>query len=387
MTYDADGLRSSKTVGTRKTEYQYVGDKLFYEKRGDNQTFYYFYDSYGNLAMIRYTLVGSDNSVSTATYLVQTNSQGDVVALYKKSGELYARYEYDAWGNTLSITDASGNPITAWYHIANANPIRYRGYYFDADLNLYYLQSRYYDSEIGRFINSDNVTDPGAGLLGYNTFIYCANNPVNAVDPSGHFILSAILVGFAVGAVTSMISEAACQLADNIINDTAFKPKEIIKAGIIGGICGAISGGIGGAIAKTGASVLAKGIANVIADGCVNVIGTSLNAICDKKSLSAGDYIYSFASGVASSSMGKLASGIKQNSNIRTFDSLSKNKQKTTLNSLSNGQHITRTMINNNDYLTTGAYDSFISSGTKTLENAVSSAATISFELIGSQTL
>ena len=188
MTYDADGLRSTKTVGTRKTEYQYVGDKLFYEKRGDNQTFYYFYDSFGNLSMIRYTLVGSDNSVSTATYLAQTNSQGDVVALYKKSGELYARYEYDAWGNTLSVTDANGNEITAWYNIANANPIRYRGYYFDADLNLYYLQSRYYDSEIGRFINSDNVTDPGAGLLGYNTFIYCANNPVNAADPSGHAI-------------------------------------------------------------------------------------------------------------------------------------------------------------------------------------------------------
>ena len=146
--------------------------------------------------MIRYTLVGSDNSVSTATYLVQTNSQGDVVALYTKAGSLYASYEYDAWGNTLSITDASGNPITAWYNIANANPIRYRGYYFDADLNLYYLQSRYYDSEIGRFINSDNVTDPGAGLLGYNTFIYCANNPVNAADPSGHGLIWDKIKGF-----------------------------------------------------------------------------------------------------------------------------------------------------------------------------------------------
>ena len=185
MTYDADGLRSSKTVGTRKTEYQYVGDKLFYEKRGDNQTFYYFYDSYGNLSMIRYTLVGSDNSVSTATYLTQTNSQGDVVALYKKSGELYARYEYDAWGNTLSVTDANGNEITAWYNIANANPIRYRGYYYDADLGLYYLQSRYYDSEIGRFINADGFVTTGQGVMSYNMYSYCQNNPVMFSDKNG----------------------------------------------------------------------------------------------------------------------------------------------------------------------------------------------------------
>ena len=185
MTYDADGLRSTKTVGTRKTEYQYVGDKLFYEKRGDNQTFYYFYDSYGNLSMIRYTLVGSDNSVSTATYLVQTNSQGDVVALYTKAGALYARYEYDAWGNTLSVTDANGNEITAWYNIANANPIRYRGYYYDADLGLYYLQSRYYDSEIGRFINADGFVTTGQGVMSYNMYSYCQNNPVMYSDPSG----------------------------------------------------------------------------------------------------------------------------------------------------------------------------------------------------------
>ena len=193
MTYDADGLRSSKTVGTRKTEYQYVGDKLFYEKRGDNQTFYYFYDSFGNLSMIRYTLVGSDNSVSTATYLVQTNSQGDVVALYTKAGNLYARYEYDAWGNTLSVTDANGNPVTAWYNIANANPIRYRGYYYDSDLRLYYLQSRYYDSEIGRFINADSFVTTGQGVMSYNMYSYCQNNPVNATDPSGCFSFKTFL--------------------------------------------------------------------------------------------------------------------------------------------------------------------------------------------------
>ena len=93
MTYDADGLRSTKTVGTRKFEYQYVGDKLYYEKRGDNQEFYYFYDSYGNLSMIYYTLVGSNGSTTRAVYHAVTNAQGDVVALHKQNGQLVARYE------------------------------------------------------------------------------------------------------------------------------------------------------------------------------------------------------------------------------------------------------------------------------------------------------
>ena len=185
MTYDADGLRSTKTVGTRKFEYQYVGDKLYYEKRGDNQEFYYFYDSYGNLSMIYYTLVGSNGSVSRAVYHAVTNAQGDVVALHKQNGQLVARYEYDAWGNTLSVTDANGNAITTWYHIANSNPIRYRGYYYDSDLGLYYLQSRYYDSEIGRFINADDRISDVGGVQGYNMYSYCTNNPVIKKDSEG----------------------------------------------------------------------------------------------------------------------------------------------------------------------------------------------------------
>ena len=69
----------------------------------------------------------------------------DVREIFDTKGSLVARYIYDTWGNTLSVTDASGKAITDPLHIANINPIRYRGYYYDAETGLYYLQSRYYE--------------------------------------------------------------------------------------------------------------------------------------------------------------------------------------------------------------------------------------------------
>ena len=213
MTYDADGLRSTKQINGVRTDFQYVGDKLYYEKRGDNQEFYYFYDSYGNLSMIYYTLVGSNGSTTRAVYHAVTNAQGDVIALHNQNGQLVARYEYDAWGNTLSVTDANGNAITTWYHIANSNPIRYRGYYYDSDLGLYYLQSRYYDAEIGRFISPDTtdvLTATPMGLTDKNLYAYCDNNPVIRVDHGGDFwhIVAGAAIGGLIGGISSIVGQA-----------------------------------------------------------------------------------------------------------------------------------------------------------------------------------
>ena len=175
MGYDADGLRSSKTVNGVKTTYQYVGDKLFYENRGNGDSFYYFYDSYGNLSGIYH-----HRGNTKLHYHVVTNVQGDVVAIYSREGTLVASYEYDAWGNCTIVSDNSTTGI------ATLNPFRYRGYYYDTDLGLYYLQSRYYDAEIGRFINADGYISTGQGVLGNNMFAYCNNNPVNMEDSCGH---------------------------------------------------------------------------------------------------------------------------------------------------------------------------------------------------------
>lgn len=104
------------------------------------------------------------------------------------NGSLIARYIYDTWGNTLSIVDASGNEITNSTALPVQNQFRYRGYYYDNESGLYYLQSRYYDPVTCRFVNADGqVSGVGGTLLGYNLFAYCFNNPVNINDNEGEW--------------------------------------------------------------------------------------------------------------------------------------------------------------------------------------------------------
>ena len=110
---------------------------------------------------------------------------GDVTALVDTQGNVVVKYAYDAWGKVLSVTDGSGNAITDEYHVGNQNPFRYRGYYYDTETGFYYLQSRYYDPETGRFINADGVLGANGDLIAYNMFAYCSNMPTNATDPTG----------------------------------------------------------------------------------------------------------------------------------------------------------------------------------------------------------
>ena len=96
-----------------------------------------------------------------------------------------ANYTYDAWGRLLSVKNASGATISDASHIANVNPIRYRGYFYDTETKLYYCNSRYYDPQVKRFINADVLLSTATGFLGYNMFAYCGNNPVVYGDQSG----------------------------------------------------------------------------------------------------------------------------------------------------------------------------------------------------------
>ncbi len=92
---------------------------------------------------------------------------------------LVASYEYDAFGSCTLTTHVSGETI------GELNPIRYRGYYYDSETGLYYLQSRYYNANVGRFLNADGYVSTGQGVLGHNMFAYCGNNPVRSCDPCG----------------------------------------------------------------------------------------------------------------------------------------------------------------------------------------------------------
>ena len=129
-------------------------------------------------------------------YYFSKNPQGDVIALYRSdynstsktyTPTLVATYTYDPWGAPTGIYSASGATISQTAsNVAAYNPFRYRGYRYDGDTRLYYLQSRYYDPAIGRFINADGYASTGQGLIGHNMFAYCLNNPVYYSDSTGH---------------------------------------------------------------------------------------------------------------------------------------------------------------------------------------------------------
>ncbi len=166
----------SKTVNGVKYTYAYINGLLMYETRG-NAKFYYSYDANGTLYSVKYTLTDSSDLM---TYYFTHNSRGDIVGIYNGAGQLRAHYEYDAWGNTLSVTDQNGNAITSATHIGNLNPFRYRGYYLDTETGLYYLMSRYY-----RFVNADGYFQSGGDVLDANMCSYCGNNPISFVGPTG----------------------------------------------------------------------------------------------------------------------------------------------------------------------------------------------------------
>ena len=167
--YNADGIRTSKTVNGTKTEFFLNGSQILAQKTGDT-TMLFFYDSTGKR-------VGFANGDTLYYYLY--NVQGDVIAIMRAAtGQVVARYSYDAWGK-CTVTNASG------YTVGEKNPFRYRGYYYDTETGLYYLNSRYYNPDFGRFISADSLID-NRGANSQNLFAYCHNNPVNYSDADGH---------------------------------------------------------------------------------------------------------------------------------------------------------------------------------------------------------
>ena len=170
MEYDYNGLRTKK--GDKK--YFWYGNRLLAETYIENnveKTIYYHYDNSGVCGM----------SLGRTDYYFRKNIFGDIVGVYDPTKGLLATYTYDAFGNSVAkYTDVLNNK-------AYLNPFRYRGYYWDDDLELYYLQSRYYDPEIGRFISPDSVENINPSeIFGLNLYAYCYNDPVNYVDTFGH---------------------------------------------------------------------------------------------------------------------------------------------------------------------------------------------------------
>ena len=178
--------QGTHVTGTQTVTHEYLtlNGKVARETIRTNNTLTavldFIYDESGKPFALKY----STNGTSFETYYYVLNLQGDVVKLIHYipgfEYESVATYEYDAWGNIVS---SSGR-------LAEINPLRYRGYYYDNETGFYYLQSRYYDPANRRFISADVYASTGQGFLGTNMFAYCNNKPIINSDPSGHALRS-----------------------------------------------------------------------------------------------------------------------------------------------------------------------------------------------------
>ena len=199
-----------------------------------------------------------NGSTSATKYYYVLNLQGDVTEIRSTSNALVAQYNYDAFGNILSIKDANGNNITSSTHIANVNPLRYRGYFYDTETGFYYLNSRYYDPATRRFISADSIIDE-RDFNGLNLYAYCWNDPVNNSDFSGKIPTDAMLdlsFTLAKGAIASAVSTV--QKTAKLINDV----KEVVSnidATFTVGVSGSATAGIWSYTGQVGLSIDTKG--------------------------------------------------------------------------------------------------------------------------------
>ena len=221
-TYDAAGHRIAKEHETTGSidgdsyryaftaKYTYLGDTLtdmqWVEVDGSVSSFHFTYDATGPMSM---TFYGTE-------YFYLKNAQGDVTGLVDSSGTQVVAYTYDAWGNILSTTGSMADGL------GYTNPFRYRGYFYDTETGLYYLGSRYYNPQWGRFVNADNLVDT-EDILGGNLFAYCANNPVNHQDPSGHSLLGLVAATIAKVAVAAIAAIAVAGLTVAVMNSPSAK--------------------------------------------------------------------------------------------------------------------------------------------------------------------
>ena len=293
LTYNQDNVYYNfkyNYKGLREVKEKYVNSLLVYKK-------WYNYDKDGKLISEKILSYLSDGTVDktdiilykydvfgryfamtyngTPYYYVR-NKLGDVLCLVDKNGQVVSKYAYDPYG-MVTVLDGVGNKNTSTTFIGNINPIRYKGYYYDVETQLFYCNSRYYSPELCRFISPDSIEylDPQS-INGLNLYCYCMNNPIMYADPSGHFVitLSAVLWAAAIGAAIGAVSGAVYG------GITAVANGQNVWTGI--GI-GALTGGFMGAGAGVASLFIApvlvgEGVMVATATGAGFVMGNALSA-------------------------------------------------------------------------------------------------------------
>ena len=192
--YNDSGKRIRKTVNGVTTDFYLDGSAILMQTSSDGSRIDFFYDDKGNVFAMKY---------QNEMYFYRKNLFGDILGILDSHGTELVKYEYNSWGKLLNLTDYSLNGL------GRKNPFRFKGYYYDEELGMYYLNSRYYDPETGRFVNADDVevlkTTPTA-LTDKNLYSYCDNNPVGRKDGTGavwETVFDVVSLGFSIAEVAA----------------------------------------------------------------------------------------------------------------------------------------------------------------------------------------
>ena len=280
--YNDSGKRIRKTVNGVTTDFYLDGSAILMQMSSDGSRIDFFYDDKGNVFAMKY---------QNEMYFYRKNLFGDILGILDSHGTELVKYEYNSWGKLLNLTDYSSNGL------GRRNPFRFKGYYYDEELGMYYLNSRYYDPEVGRFISPDttDILEVQDDLYDKNLYAYCDNNPVMRIDSSG--AVWHLAVGAVVGVATQFVADVGIGLA------TGSSFGEVISSLSLVDYAAAA---IGGAIAASGIGFAGAVVANA------TLGGTTYLANCSYKGVKANkkDFIASTViGGVAGAIGGSGANG------------------------------------------------------------------------------
>ena len=279
--YDENGIRTRKTIGSTVTDYYYNGTLLMGTVKttthSDGSTttskLRFSYDANGKVVAVNY---------NGNYYYYLRNAQSDIVKLIDKTGATVVEYRYDSWGKLLSTSGSLASTL------GKNNPFRYRGYVYDEETGFYYLQSRYYNPEVGRFISSDVLLSTGQGVIGHNAYAYCLNNPVNREDSNGNWsmpnwlkvtigavaLVGAVALTVATGGGAAAVAVGVAKVVGSVAVSTAVSAGVgYLENGKQGAIDGACNGFMFGSLSACGGAALKYANVHAATTGSPNSMG------------------------------------------------------------------------------------------------------------------
>ena len=292
-TYNQYGIRTSKTINDETTNYV-IDNKVIKAEYTDDYSIVYWFDDKDNIVGFFYTDKTLENP-TTQAYIYTKNLQGDITGILDSTGTQVVSYTYDAWGNVLSITGTAANTI------GTINPIRYRGYYLDNETGYYYLQSRYYNPELCRFINADDANFIcSIGKTNVNTFVFCENNTLKFSDITGKW------VHYVIASVAGGVLNVVFYWLDCRLSNVKIKTSKIIL--------NFLNGAINGIIAATGAGTIVQILAGIT----TNIVSTFISAKAPTEQDLAIAIVTGVLSGILCGTISK-ANGKHINKLVKTF--------------------------------------------------------------------